>query len=55
MRGATLLAVMAPLLRGKWLENSEMPEDPLLDGRDAIVVELIPGTKSGKPDSEGIR
>lgn len=47
-----IVAVMAPLLGGKWLQNSELPEDPLLDGRDDIVVELIPGTYSGNPDSK---
>lgn len=47
-----IVAVMAPLLRGKWLQNSEMSEVPLLDGLDDIVVELIPGTYSGNPDLE---
>jgi MFS family permease len=47
-----IVAVMAPLLRGKWLQNSEMSEAPSFDGLDDIVVELIPGTNSGNPDSE---
>lgn len=41
-----IVVVMAPLLRGKWLENSEMGEAPSLDGRDEVVVELLPGTKN---------
>jgi MFS family permease len=45
-----IVVVMAPLLGGKWLENSEMAEVPSLDGRDDVVVELIPGTQSGNPD-----
>jgi predicted MFS family arabinose efflux permease len=56
--GAGVLAivvVMAPLLGGKWLEYDEMPEEASLDGRDDVVVELIPGTKPGNPDSEEIR
>lgn len=40
-----IVVVMAPLLRGKWLENGEMAEAPSLDGRDDVVVELLPGTK----------
>jgi MFS family permease len=40
-----IVVVMAPLLRGNWLENSEMTQAPSLDGRDDVVVELLPGTK----------
>jgi MFS family permease len=40
-----IVAVMAPLLRGNWLENGEMGEVPSLDGPDDVVVELLPGTK----------
>jgi MFS family permease len=56
--GAGVLAivvVMAPLLGGNWPERDEMGEEPSLDGRDDVVVELIPGIrKPGNPDSEGI-
>jgi len=40
---------MAPLLRGKGLERSENPGLSALDGREDIVVELIPGTNPGNP------
>jgi MFS family permease len=40
-----IVVVMAPLLRGKWLESDEVAEVPSLDGRDHVVVELLPGTK----------
>jgi MFS family permease len=40
-----IVVVMAPLLRGNWLENGEMAEAPSLDGPDDVVVELLPGTK----------
>lgn len=40
-----IVVVMAPLLRGDWLESSEMSQAPSLDGRDDVVVELLPGTK----------
>lgn len=45
-----IVAVMAPLLKGKWVESGEMPASPLLDGRDDVVLELIPGSKAGSPD-----
>ena len=41
-----IVLVMAPLLKGKWLENGEVTEVPSLDGRDDVVVELLPGTKN---------
>lgn len=44
-----IVAVMAPLLRGKALERRENPGPSALDGRDDIVVELIPGTNPGNP------
>jgi MFS family permease len=47
--GAGVLAivvVMTPLLKGKWKESGEVVEAPLLDGRDDVVVELLPGTKN---------
>lgn len=40
-----LVVVMAPLLRGNWVENDEMSKAPSLDGRDDVVVELLPGAK----------
>lgn len=40
-----IVVVMAPLLRGNWLENGEMTQAPSLDGRDDVVVELLPGTR----------
>lgn len=40
-----IVVVMAPLLRGNWLESGEMAGTPSLDGRDDVVVELLPGTK----------
>jgi MFS family permease len=54
-----IVVVMAPLLKGKWLENGEMAEAPSLDGRDDVVVELIPGPSRVRADrstgnSEGI-
>jgi hypothetical protein len=56
--GAGVLAivvVMAPLLGGNWPKRDEMGHEPLLDGRDDVVVELLPGLqKPGNPDSEGI-
>jgi len=47
--GAGVLAivvVMTPLLKGKWMESGEVAEAPSLDGRDDVVVELLPGTKN---------
>ncbi|MDQ2629726.1 MAG: MFS transporter [Actinomycetota bacterium] len=41
-----IVLVMAPLLRGNWLENGEVAGAPLLDGRDEVVLELLPGTKN---------
>jgi MFS family permease len=49
-----IVVVMAPLLGGNWLQSDEMRPSPLLDGRDDVVVELIPGS-TGNPDSEEIR
>jgi hypothetical protein len=45
---------MAPLLGGNWLEGDERPRKSLLDARDDIVVELIPGSRgaTGNPDLE---
>ncbi|HEU5063498.1 MAG TPA: MFS transporter [Solirubrobacterales bacterium] len=40
-----IVLVMAPLLRGNWLEIGEVAKAPSLDGRDDVVVELLPGAK----------
>jgi MFS family permease len=40
-----IVVVMAPLLRGNWLEDGEVAEVPSLDGPDDVVVELLPGTR----------
>jgi MFS family permease len=40
-----IVVVMTPLLKGKWLQNGEVAKAPSLDGRDDVVVELLPGTK----------
>jgi len=51
-----IVVVMAPLLGGNWLERDEVSDDAPLDGREDVVVELIPGIrKPGNPDSEEIR
>jgi MFS family permease len=56
-----IVVVMAPLLGGKWLESGELLDEVSLDGRDDVVVELIPGNNlilekmPGNPDSEEIR
>lgn len=53
-----IVAVMAPLLRGNWVEGGELSKTSLLDGRHNVVVELIPGNKPGNPgnpDVEEIR
>lgn len=47
-----LVVVMAPLLEGKWLKGAEKTSRPSLDGHDEVVVELIPGSYAGKPDSK---
>lgn len=49
-----IVVVMAPLLGGNWLQDDERPRKSLLDGRDDIVVELIPGSSgtTGNPDLE---
>jgi MFS family permease len=49
-----IVAVVAPLLGGKWLESHERPVKPSLDGHDGVVVELIPGNRLGNRDSEEI-
>ncbi|HEU5104207.1 MAG TPA: MFS transporter [Solirubrobacterales bacterium] len=50
-----IVVVMTPLLGGNWLKRDELTKDSSLDGRDDVVVELLPGLqKPGNPDSEGI-
>src|SRR5690349_5432445 len=49
-----IVVVMGPLLRGKWLESHEISVKPSLDGRDDVVLELVPGS-TGKPKSEEMR
>ena len=47
-----IVVVAAPLLGGKWLESHERSVKPSLDGRDGVVVELIPGNRPGYPEAE---
>ena len=46
-----IVAVMAPLLGGNWLQKGEvsggMPPEASLDGPDDVVVELLPGNRPG--------
>jgi MFS family permease len=50
-----IVVVMAPLLGGNWLKRDEVTDSVSLDGRDDVVVELIPGLqKPANPDSEEI-
>ena len=44
-----VVVVMAPLLRGNWLQRSENHGRAELDARDDVVVELIPGRNPGNP------
>ncbi|HET9154304.1 MAG TPA: MFS transporter [Solirubrobacterales bacterium] len=44
-----MVVVMAPLLRGNWLQRSENHGRAELDARDDVVVELIPGRNPGNP------
>lgn len=50
-----IVLVMAPLLRGNWIEGGEVSKPSLLDGHHDVVVELIPGNKPGSPDAKEIR
>jgi len=50
-----IVAVMAPILGANWLESGksfDANDAKALDGRDDVVVELIPGGASGKPSIE---
>src|SRR5215218_7245532 len=50
-----IVVVAAPLLGGNWAKRDEVTDNVSLDGRDDVVVELIPGLhKPGNPDSEEI-
>jgi hypothetical protein len=46
---------MAPLLRGKRLADDEVSKAPSVDGRDEVVLELIPGIRSTNKGAEEIR
>jgi MFS family permease len=50
-----IVAVMAPLLGGNWLERDEVSNLPALDGQDDVVVELIPAKNARSRYSEEIR
>jgi MFS family permease len=50
-----IVVVMAPLLKGKWVEDGEVSRSSLLDGHHDVVVELIPGNKPGNPEAKEIR
>jgi MFS family permease len=41
-----IVVVMTPLVKGKWMESGEVSGAPSLDGRDDVVVELLPGSKN---------
>lgn len=47
-----IVVVMAPILGANWLEREKNSDVTALDGRDDVVVELIPGGISGKPSTE---
>jgi MFS family permease len=47
-----IVIVMAPILGGSWLEREGGSEGTALDGRDDVVVELIPGAIPGKRFTE---
>jgi MFS family permease len=47
-----IVVVMAPILGANWLERGKSSEATALDGRDDVVVELIPGVLQGKPSTE---
>jgi MFS family permease len=41
-----IVVVMTPLVKGKWMESGEVSGAPSLDGRDDVVVELLPGSRN---------
>ncbi|HEU5062706.1 MAG TPA: MFS transporter [Solirubrobacterales bacterium] len=47
-----IVLVMAPLLRGKWLESGEVALGPSLDGHHDVVLELIPGSTGNLKSEE---
>lgn len=47
-----IVAVMAPILGANWLERGKNSAATALDGREDVVVELIPGGMPGKPSTE---
>jgi MFS family permease len=47
-----IVVVMAPILGANWLERGKSSDATSLDGRDDVVVELIPGAMSGNPSTE---
>jgi len=47
-----IVVVMAPILGADWLERDGGFDANALDGRDDVVVELIPGGIPGKPSTE---
>jgi len=47
-----IVVVMAQILGANWLERGESSDGTALDGRDDVVVELIPGGIAGKPSTE---
>ncbi len=49
-----IVAVMGPLLRGKWLQSRETSVESSLDGHHDVVLELIPGSAIN-PKSEEMR
>jgi hypothetical protein len=47
-----IVVVMAPLLKGNWVESGEVSKPSSLDGHHDVVVELIPGNKPGNKAKE---
>ncbi len=47
-----IVVVVAPVLGANWLKREDNAGPYALDGRDDVVVELIPGNNPGNPDSE---
>lgn len=47
-----IVVVMAPILGANWLEHGKSFSATALDGREDVVVELIPGGIPGKPTTE---
>ncbi|MGN6588027.1 MAG: MFS transporter [Solirubrobacterales bacterium] len=47
-----IVVVMAPMLGANWLERDKNAGPYALDGRDDVVVELIPGIRTGSSEPE---